>query len=607
MAKKGKWFSAMKKAFRSPPKDVDKNSATTAGSTEQQQQEDTENNEQAAIGHCKKPHKEKRSWSFSKLSTQVYIPGEGKEDQGPNEICGNEEQQNQRAIALAAATSAAADAAVAAAEAAAAVVRLTSGRHHVNSEEYREEWAAIRIQTAFRGYLARRALRALRGLVRLQALVRGHTVRRQATITLRCMQALVRVQARVRARRVRMSEEGQAVQRQINSLTHHHNNHKPRKSISDSMYANEENGWNDSVRSAEELQQKEQNRQEAALKRERALAYACSHQLWRGKDKSQYFIDCDPDKPNWGWTWLERWMAARPWENRLIDPKDPMEEASAHSTDAESAKIVEIDYARHNFHNRNSGRHQQPLRPESIRMSGLSPGETDHHHHHPQRRERPQAVYGPLNPGVTLHRHHHSDHMYDIPTPAVEKNLHPLAPLGKSCSMKNTPISSYRSGSPRRAPPPRRDDEDLSVASTTNRSTGSVNSGKRFGTRNNLANNSGSIRDDESMASSPAVPNYMQITQSARLKSRSHSTPKQRPGMPEKVSSQSLNQPPGATAKAQKVATFHSARSPSLRAPPVPVNHIDRLTIPQSREYYFGNPSLSLNGSLGESRKSYCR
>ena len=49
-------------------------------------------------------------------------------------------------------------------------------------------------------------------MVRLQALVRGRQVRKQAAVTLRCMQALVRVQARVRARRVRMSIEGQAVQ-----------------------------------------------------------------------------------------------------------------------------------------------------------------------------------------------------------------------------------------------------------------------------------------------------------------------------------------------------------------------------------------------------------
>ncbi|KAI0493835.1 hypothetical protein KFK09_023960 [Dendrobium nobile] len=74
--------------------------------------------------------------------------------------------------------------------------------------EKMKDLAAIKVQAAFRGYLARRAFGALKGIIRLQALIRGHLVRRQAVVTLHSLLGIIKFQACFRGQRVRSSGIG---------------------------------------------------------------------------------------------------------------------------------------------------------------------------------------------------------------------------------------------------------------------------------------------------------------------------------------------------------------------------------------------------------------
>lgn len=65
---------------------------------------------------------------------------------------------------------------------------------------------------------ARTALKALRGLVKIQALVRGYLVRKQTSEMLRCMNALMSIQVRARIQRMQMAEEPHIVVKR--NITH---------------------------------------------------------------------------------------------------------------------------------------------------------------------------------------------------------------------------------------------------------------------------------------------------------------------------------------------------------------------------------------------------
>lgn len=268
----------------------------------------------------------KKRWGFAKSFREKEKPQPEREWPPPppppsyRAVFVDGDEQSKRAIAVAAATAAVAEAAVAAAQAAAVVVRLTrSGRSMGIGAEAggkREERAAVKIQAAFRGYLARRALRALKGLVKLQALVRGNIVRKQAAETLKCMQALVRVQARARACRALRSEPSRSSKSSRSN---------PGPATPDKYEAG--------VR---------QN----ASKTNRSSSLKAQISLPKQMGRMEAVQSAGDRSANWNW--LDQWMEERYWDSR---------ETSKALDDEKNAKILEVDTGKPQLNSKRQASH----------------------------------------------------------------------------------------------------------------------------------------------------------------------------------------------------------------------------------------------------------
>ncbi|KAI9082014.1 hypothetical protein K1719_035939 [Acacia pycnantha] len=188
------------------------------------------------------------------------------------------EEQRKHALSVAIATAAAAEAAVAAAHAAVEVVRLTgSSRSYSYLSKCDRSLAAIKIQSAYRGHLARKALRALKGVVRLQAIVRGQAVRRQVFSTLKHLPSSARELAEIHERNSLTAEK---------SYKNDESNQFPwqkkkleEREIKETFHADCHGNrtWDFSSHSKEDIEAIWLRKQEATIKRERMKQYSFSH------------------------------------------------------------------------------------------------------------------------------------------------------------------------------------------------------------------------------------------------------------------------------------------------------------------------------------------
>lgn len=368
------WLDVVRKALRSPTKHMYTTKTLKARMREDDEPEADQDKKSS-----------KRRWVFKKTAlhettTILHVESNTLCTSGTSAAKHNIPQaaycDEKHAMAVAKATSAAAEAAVATVQAAVEVIRLTSP-----SFSFKRHNAALVIQTSFRSYLARRALQALKGVVKLQALVRGHNVRRRTKMTLKCMQALVRVQARVCDQRRKLSNEGSFQDSAYSDSNSFWGSHlADNKSITREESNTNTDAWNRHASRMEEIQAMLQKTEVTGQKSRKDLTHAFIRQVWKsGQD--EYGGQDDLEE-------------VRKWDREFyyVDQKDPVRTVQIDTSDQRCSLSPTWERAQ----NQTYYFHQQ--RPN------LNPYSSPLHHHnfHSQSPITPSSLLR-IKPSVKVH------------------------------------------------------------------------------------------------------------------------------------------------------------------------------------------------------------